>query len=221
MKVVVGLGNPGNRYAGTRHNVGFEVVDYLAQGPQAGRFQARFHAQVAESFEAGQKMLLVKPETFMNLSGRCVRAVMDFYQVPLEDLMVVCDDINLPVGKLRLRARGSDGGQKGLRDIQAHLGTGDYGRLRIGVGSPGEMDAADYVLSRFRPTERPPIDEAVPLAARAVLLWADRGLEACMNAVNAGPAKDNPRSDSPGSDSPGSDKPRSGTPRTRKAEPEE
>src|SRR5579885_386935 len=155
MKVVVGLGNPGNKYAGTRHNIGFAVIDYLAESPRASRFQARFQGLVAEVMEGDEKVLLVKPETFMNLSGRCVREVLSFYQVPVENLLVVCDDINLPLGKLRVRARGSDGGQKGLRDIQNHLGTTDYARLRIGIDSPGEADAADYVLSRFRPSEKP------------------------------------------------------------------
>src|SRR5262245_59947426 len=137
MKVIVGLGNPGSRYDGTRHNVGFAVVDGLAAAPSAGRFQSRFAAQVAELIEAGEKVLLVKPDTFMNLSGRCVRQVVDFYQVPLENLLVVCDDANLPLGKLRARARGTHGGHNGLRDIQNHLGTTEYARLRIGVDAPG------------------------------------------------------------------------------------
>src|SRR5919202_2940090 len=136
MKVVVGLGNPGSRYQGTRHNVGFIVIDRLAESPRAGRFQSRFQAQVAELLEDAHKVLLVKPETFMNLSGRSVRGVLDFYQVPPEDLLVICDDVNLPLGKLRVRARGSHGGHNGLRDIQSHLGTTDYPRLRIGVDAP-------------------------------------------------------------------------------------
>src|SRR5581483_9160196 len=110
MKVVVGLGNPGKRYAGTRHNVGFAVIDTLAKSPHAGRFQERFDAEGAELVEESHKVLLVKPQTFMNLSGRCVRELIDFYQLPLEDLLVVCDDINLPRGQLRARARGSHGG---------------------------------------------------------------------------------------------------------------
>jgi PTH1 family peptidyl-tRNA hydrolase len=185
MKVVVGLGNPGGRYVGTRHNVGFAVVDLLAQGPRAGRFQGRFQAEVAELVEEPHKLLLVKPETFMNLSGRSVRQVVDFYQVPLEDLLVVCDDINLPLGKLRFRARGSHGGHNGLRDIQNHLGTAEYARLRIGVGAPPEDEAVDHVLGRFRPSERPVIDDAVRQAAQAVLVWAHDGIEACMNRFNA------------------------------------
>jgi PTH1 family peptidyl-tRNA hydrolase len=189
MKVVVGLGNPGSKYAGTRHNIGFLVIDYLAESPRAGRFQSRFQGQIAELVEEGEKILLVKPETFMNLSGRCVREVMSFYQVAVEDLLVVCDDINLPPGKLRVRARGSDGGQKGLRDIQNHLGTAEYARLRIGIDSPGEADTADYVLSRFRPSERPVMEEAIQKAAEAVMHWARNGTEACMNKYNAGPER--------------------------------
>jgi PTH1 family peptidyl-tRNA hydrolase len=186
LNVVVGLGNPGSRYTGTRHNVGFAVVDLLAASPRAGRFQSRFQAQVAElREEPDRKVLLAKPETFMNLSGRCVRQLVDFYQVPLENLLVVCDDINLPLGKLRVRARGTHGGHNGLRDIQNHLGTTEYPRLRVGVGAPAEDDAVEHVLGRFRPGERPVIDEAVRTAAQAVLAWVQRGVEACMNEYNS------------------------------------
>lgn len=184
MKLIVGLGNPGSRYAGTRHNVGYAVVEVLAQSPHASRLPSRFQAQLAELREASLRVLLVKPETFMNLSGRCVRAVMDYYQVPCEDLLIVCDDINLPLGKLRFRARGTHGGHNGLRDIQNHLGTTEYARLRIGVGSPGEHDLVDYVLTRFRPTEQAVIDEAVRTAAQAVMVWVERGTEVCMNQYN-------------------------------------
>src|SRR5262245_48938317 len=158
-KVVVGLGNPGGKYAGTRHNVGFDVVDALASGPSVGRWQSRFQAQVCEISEGDQRVLLVKPETFMNPSGRCVRQILDFYQLPVEVVLVVCDAINLPLGNLRIRARGTHGGHNGLRDIQAHLGTTEYARLRIGVGTPAE-DAVDHVLGKFRPSERPVIEDA-------------------------------------------------------------
>src|SRR5947208_16752722 len=159
MKVVVGLGNPGGKYDGTRHNVGFAVVDGLAEAPGAGRFQSRLQAQVAELNEGGQKVLLVKPETFMNLSGRSVRQFMDYYQVPLSDLLVVCDDINLPLGKLRVRARGTHGGHNGLRDIQLPLGTTDYARLRIGVDAPDSEDAVGSVPGRCTPSTRAVRDE--------------------------------------------------------------
>jgi PTH1 family peptidyl-tRNA hydrolase len=183
MKIVVGLGNPGKRYEGTRHNVGFAVVAALAEGPGVSSFQNRFHADVAEWLEAGDKVLLVKPETFMNLSGRCVRQAVDFYQVPFHDVLVVCDDINLPLGKLRFRTRGTHGGHNGLRDIQSHLGTTVYPRLRIGVGAP-EDEVVDYVLGRFRPSERPVITEALELATQAVVLWVHEGIEKCMNQYN-------------------------------------
>lgn len=185
MRVVVGLGNPGKQYHGTRHNVGFAVIDGLAAAPSAGKFQSRFAAQVAEVMEGDQKVLLVKPETFMNLSGRSVRQVMDFYQVPLTELLVVCDDVNLPLGKLRARAKGSHGGHNGLRDIQNHLGTQEYARLRIGVGGAGPGEMVDHVLSRFKPSEKPVIEEATITAMQAVVVWLAQGIEGCMNRFNA------------------------------------
>jgi len=184
MKVVVGLGNPGSRYDGTRHNVGFAVLDYLAASPRAGRFQSRFQALVAELTEDATKILLVKPETFMNLSGRCVRQIVDFYHLELADLLIVCDDIALPLGKLRIRAKGSHGGHNGLRDIQNHLGTTEYSRLRIGVDAPRDDDAIDHVLGRFRPSERPVIDDAVARAGQAVMVWVNQGVQVCMNQFN-------------------------------------
>jgi len=184
MKLVVGLGNPGRRYEGTRHNVGFAVVDLLAESPHAGRFQERFHGVVSELLDHGTKILLVKPSTFMNRSGGCVRQLVDFYQLPLEDLLVVCDDVNLPLGKLRLRKRGSAGGHKGLKDIQAHLGTLEYARLRVGVGPAQQSELVDHVLGRFQSTERALMDDAIRLAAQAVSVWIERGAEECMNLYN-------------------------------------
>jgi PTH1 family peptidyl-tRNA hydrolase len=188
MKLLVGLGNPGNKYARTRHNVGFEVIDYLAEGPNAGSFQLRFGSLLAEMVEGALKLLLVKPQCFMNLSGRPVREIVDFFQLPLEELLVVCDDINLPLGKLRMRARGTHGGHNGLRDIQQHLGTTEYSRLRIGVGSP-EEDAIDHVLGAFRPSEKPVIKDTIALAAEVAMHWAANGVQASMNRYNS-PAGD-------------------------------
>jgi peptidyl-tRNA hydrolase, PTH1 family len=186
MKIVVGLGNPGSRYDGTRHNVGFEVIDSLASAASCGRFTSRFQAQVAELNESGEKLLLLKPETFMNLSGRSVRQVVDFYHLdPAADLLIVCDDIALPLGKLRVRARGMHGGHNGLRDIQNHLGGVEYARLKIGVDAPRD-DTVDHVLGRFRPAERSVIEDAIALAAQAVGVWIREGVEACMNQFNAG-----------------------------------
>jgi PTH1 family peptidyl-tRNA hydrolase len=184
VKVVVGLGNPGSRYQDTRHNLGYRVIDLLADSPGSGRFQSRFQAQVAELAADPHKLLLVKPETFMNLSGRCVRQLIDFYQIPLTDLLVVCDDINLPLGKLRIRKRGTHGGHNGLRDIQNHLGTTVYPRLRMGVDLPNHQEAVEHVLGRFRSSERAVIDDALARAAQAVMVWVHDGIEACMNLYN-------------------------------------
>ena len=184
MKIVVGLGNPGRKYEGTRHNVGFAVVDALAQGPGVSSFQNRFAAEVAELREGDEKVLLLKPETFMNLCGQAVRQALDFYQVAPADLLVVCDDINLPLGRLRFRARGTHGGHNGLRDIQAHLGTTEYSRLRIGVGAPDGSELVDHVLGRFQPGEKAVIREAIETAAQAAMVWVAQGTEACMNQYN-------------------------------------
>ncbi len=189
MKIVVGLGNPGTKYTGTRHNIGFDVIDYLAAAPGCSAFRERFEALVAEVKEGDETVLLVKPQTFMNLSGRAVRAVLDFYKLPVEQVLVVCDDFNLPLGKLRVRAKGSAGGQKGLQNIQDQVGTDVYTRLRIGVGQPSPGEAVDFVLSRFKPGEREAAADAVAAAAQGVLLWIRSGTEVCMNRVN-GPASE-------------------------------
>ncbi|MBI3823084.1 MAG: aminoacyl-tRNA hydrolase [Planctomycetes bacterium] len=186
MKLVVGLGNPGKRYDGTRHNVGFVVVDRLAASPNVGSFQDRFDAEVAEWREDADKILLMKPQTFMNLSGRSVREAIDFYQVELKDLLVVCDDMALPLGKLRFRARGTHGGHNGLRDIQQHLGTTEYARLRIGLDVPdAERDAVDHVLGKFKPSEKAAIEDAMQLAVQGVVTWVGQGIQKCMNQYNA------------------------------------
>lgn len=185
-KLIVGLGNPGPKYEGTRHNVGFDVVDRLAQGATVAPFSRKFDGLLAEAELDFRRVLLLKPQTYMNLSGRSVRQAVQFYKLdPAADLLVICDDISLPLGKLRIRSKGSDGGQKGLRDLIAQLGTQDYPRLRVGVGDPGPMDAADYVLGRWRNTERPVIDDTLITVTQAVAVWVSQGLEAAMNRFNA------------------------------------
>jgi len=188
LKLVVGLGNPGTKYQATRHNVGFEVIDRLAQGGARPSFARKFDGLIAETEVDFRRVLLLKPETFMNLSGRSVGQALRFYKLEPADVLVVCDDLSLPLGKLRLRPGGSDGGQKGLRDIIAHLGTDGFPRLRIGIGERGEVDAADFVLSRFRSAERPIIDDALILATQAVAVWVAQGLDAAMNRFNGGGA---------------------------------
>lgn len=186
MKVVVGLGNPGLKYVGTRHNVGYDVLARLAHEYGAESVRARFEAEITQITVGSERLLLVAPQTFMNLSGRCVRQVVDFYKLATEDLLLVCDDLNLDVGRLRLRASGSAGGQKGLQNTIDHLGTQQFARLRIGIGRPpGRMDAAAYVLQKARPEEREALELAVARAADAVVLWAKQGIETAMNAVNA------------------------------------
>jgi PTH1 family peptidyl-tRNA hydrolase len=186
-KLVVGLGNPGSRYEGTRHNIGFELVDRLAASPPAPRFARRFDGLLAETEIDFRRVLLFKPETFMNLSGRAVRQVVQFYKIDPADVLVVCDDLSLSLGKLRLRPGGADAGQKGLRDICAQLGTSDVPRLRIGIGDRGLIDATDFVLTRFKASERPEIDDALINAAQAVAVWVTQGIDAAMNRFN-GPA---------------------------------
>ena len=187
VKLVVGLGNPGTKYQGTRHNIGFELVDRLARGGSSSSFSRKFEGQAAEIEIDYRRVMLLKPETFMNLSGRCVGQAVRFLKLPLADILVVCDDLSLPLGKLRLRPAGSDGGQKGLRDITSHLGSDQFSRLRIGIGDQEQADAADFVLSRFRASERPAIDDALIVASQAVAVWVTQGIDAAMNRFN-GPA---------------------------------
>ena len=188
MKAVVGLGNPGQRYRNTRHNVGFEVLAELAKRHDAGKPSLKFDAEMCEVFIGSQKTLLVSPLTYMNASGKTVRQLVDFYDLPLADLLVICDDMNLDTGRLRLRGSGSAGGQNGLNDIIRKTGDQSIPRLRIGIGRPpGRMSSSDYVLGRFRDDEQDDIQHAVVKAADGVELWVDAGLELAMNRVNVKP----------------------------------
>jgi PTH1 family peptidyl-tRNA hydrolase len=185
MKLIVGLGNPGDKYKGTRHNVGFEVIARLAArfGMPAPRH--RFQGEVAEINIANQRTLLLSPLTYMNASGASVLAARDFYKIDNQDILVICDDFALPLGKLRLRAKGSSGGQKGLEDILRRLGTEDIPRLRIGIGIPPPgRDAAGYVLSRFTKEEIPVAELAANRAADAAVAWVEAGIAAAMNQFN-------------------------------------
>ena len=185
MKLIVGLGNPGRRYEGTRHNVGFAVLGELARKLGPAKARQRFQGETVEAELEGEKVLLLCPWTYMNQSGGSVLAARDFYRLSNEELLVVCDDLNLPLARLRFRARGSSGGQKGLRDIIRCLATEDFARLRIGIGAaPEGWDPADFVLARFTPEELPPIRQAVAQAAEAVADWVRQGPEYCMNRYN-------------------------------------
>ncbi|MCC6507914.1 MAG: aminoacyl-tRNA hydrolase [Pirellulaceae bacterium] len=184
--MVVGLGNPGPKYASTRHNIGFDVLEILARRQAADSPRMKFDGQLTTIKVAGQPVILFWPLTYMNESGRAVAAAVKFYKLdPIGDVLVVCDDLSLPLGKLRVRARGSSGGQKGLGDILRALGTQDIARLRVGIEpAPSNWDVADYVLSRFRKDEQDVIAVAKERAADAVELWCREGTTNCMNKVN-------------------------------------
>ncbi len=185
MKLIVGLGNPGRRYEGTRHNLGYAVLAELGRRLAIGPARAKFSAELAEAVLDGEKILLLSPVTYMNNSGTSVRAARDFFELPNEQLLVVCDDLNLPPGKLRFRAGGASGGQKGLEDIIRKLHAEEFPRLRIGIGPPpGGWDASDFVLARFSREELPEIEQAVSRAADAVVLWIHEGPAACMSRYN-------------------------------------
>jgi PTH1 family peptidyl-tRNA hydrolase len=198
MKIVVGLGNPGKDYVGTRHNIGFEVVEQFAARlgwiDSPGSFQrlakAKFEGLTIDgvmSRHSGgtEKILLLEPTTYMNLSGRSVQAAMAFYNVFPQDVMVVLDDLALPVGRLRLRGEGSSGGHNGLKDIERAIGTNQYPRLRIGIDAPrGQVPGKDFVLSRFSPEQREQIDPVIGRACGAIATWIDTGLNAAMNQFN-------------------------------------
>ena len=192
MKLVVGLGNPGEKYRGTRHNVGFDVVDRLA----VAHVPRGWEMSPEEALEAKWRrdldaVLFVKPLTFMNLSGHAVQRLSHFYKVALPDVLIVCDDVNLPLGRLRARARGSEGGHNGLRSVADVLGTTEYPRLRVGVGrGDARRDLADHVLARFDADEKTAIDDAVARAADAVEMWIADGLSKMMGTFNR--AEDNP-----------------------------
>ena len=185
MKLVVGLGNPGRKYEGTRHNVGFEVVARLARECGATPPRKKFDGELCECPLGGEQAWLLAPQTFMNRSGSCVRQALDFYRVTLEDLIVVCDEFQLPVGQLRIRSQGTDGGHNGLADVIRALGTGAFPRLRIGIGPvPDRWDPADFVLGKFTAGDREIIDVEIARAADAVKLWASRGIAPAMSKYN-------------------------------------
>ena len=185
MAIIAGLGNPGRKYENTRHNIGFEVVERLGKAVGVGEPQEKFDAYHGKYQYSGQPLVLLKPLTYMNDSGRSVAAAMKFYKTPTDRLLLICDDLALPLGKLRMRRGGSSGGQKGLQSTIERVGSSDFARLRIGIGStPPGWDTADYVLSRFSPSERPTVDAAVEAAVDATLCWLTDGVETAMNRFN-------------------------------------
>ena len=173
MYLIVGLGNPGREYEHTRHNAGFDAIDVLAGKLGADVKEKKHKGLCGKGMIAGEKVILLKPQTFMNLSGESVRAAADFYKIDAEHMIVLYDDIDLDVGKLRVRAKGSAGGHNGIKNIIAHMGTQEFPRVRIGVGAkPDRMDLADYVLGRFSQVERPVMEDAFEEAAEAAIAVA-------------------------------------------------
>lgn len=192
MHCIIGLGNPGPEYAETRHNVGFRVVDLLAERHSIRLRRRRLRSEVGQGQIAGQKVLLVKPQTFMNNSGEAVVKVSDYFDLEPQDLLIVYDDLDLELGTLRLRAAGSPGTHKGMRSIVEHLGSQEFPRLRLGIGPlPPSADAREFVLSRFKPAQVPITDEMVTRAAEAVEYYLSEGMAAAMNEFNA-PAESPP-----------------------------
>lgn len=186
MILVAGLGNPGPRYAETRHNAGFLVVDRLAARSGGAVFRDKFHGSFASATLEGVPLGLLKPLTFMNESGRSVQAAVQLYKVPHAELFVVHDELDLPFGELRLKQGGGDGGHRGLRSISGCIGA-DYLRLRFGIGRPPpdfRGDPADFVLQGFSLAERPDLDQLIDRAADALVLAATRGISVAMNATN-------------------------------------
>ena len=186
MKLIVGLGNPGRRYEGTRHNIGFIVVGELAKKYGVGTVKSRFQGETIDAEIEGEKALLLTPSTFMNLSGASVLAARDFYKIPLEEMLVVCDDLNFAVGQVAALPRlDRPEVRKGLEDIIRRLGSQELARLRIGIGSPPNGWAwPDFVLSKFAKEELPDMELAVAKSVEATVAWAREGIQAAMNRYN-------------------------------------
>lgn len=186
MKLIAGLGNPGPQYAESRHNVGFMVVDELARRRRLEnwRFDRDFQGQIAECNVTGDRVFLLKPLTYMNLSGVSVQAVLRFYRIAASDLLVVFDDLDLPVGRLRIRANGSSGGHKGMESVIQHISTAEVARVRVGIGKVHRSGTVGHVLGVFSGDEKPEIGVALQQAADACECWVREGTTAAMNRFN-------------------------------------
>lgn len=186
MYIIVGLGNPGKQYAHTRHNVGFDTIDILAERYHISMDIKKHKAVCGKGVIEGQRVVLARPQTFMNLSGESVRELVDFYKIdPEEELIVIYDDISLEPGQLRIRPKGSAGGHNGIKNIIAHLGTQVFKRVKVGIGEkPKGWDLADYVLSHFPKAEREAVEEAFGRAASSVVCMMTEGMDSAMNVYN-------------------------------------
>lgn len=185
MKLVVGLGNPGFKYAKTRHNIGFWVIDHLGEKWGIPVNREKWRGEVGEGFVHGEKVILLKPMTYMNLSGESVRAAVDWLKLDLDEICVIYDDLDLPPGQIRLRLKGSSGGHNGMKSIIQHLGTDQFKRIKLGIGRPsGKMTVINYVLSSFNKEELEPITDAVDRAKDAVDKWVQNDFSQAMNYYN-------------------------------------
>ncbi len=183
--MIVGLGNPGAKYVRTRHNIGFMCVDALAEKFQMAIDTVKFQAKFGEGTIAGKRVVLVKPQTYMNASGAAIRGLSNFYKIPPEQILVIYDDLDTPLGTLRIRAKGGAGGQKGVRSTIEHLGTENFPRVKFGIGRPpGKMEAADYVLQEFLKDDVILARETIDRVLKAVEIWLTDGLEMAMNRQN-------------------------------------
>ena len=184
VKMVVGLGNPGEEYVDTRHNAGFRVIDLVAETLGIKVKKRKFGGCLGEGESKGKKLILLKPMRYMNNSGQVVATAVGFYKLALGDLLVISDDIALEPGRIRIRSSGSAGGHNGLADVIEKLGTEELDRLRIGIGQCGSEAAEDYVLDKPSEAEKPLLDEAISRAREAVLCWIEQGIKAAMNSFN-------------------------------------
>ena len=184
MKLIVGLGNPGIQYALTRHNVGFMVVDHLVIRNSLGEFKEDFYGAYLKTKINNETYIIYKPYTYMNDSGRGIRAIVDFFKIDLEDILVIHDDLDLPCGKVRIRKNGGSGGHNGIKSVIEHLGSEDFKRIRIGIAKPENHEIINYVLGKLTNDEVPPIKEALEIASKAIIDWSNNTFDIVMNKYN-------------------------------------
>jgi len=185
VKLFIGLGNPGSRFDGTRHNIGFEVIDTLSDSLNIPLQQTKFKGIYGTGVVKGEKVFLLKPLTYMNLSGECIGPFMDYFQIPLEDMIVVYDDLDTVPGKLRLRTKGSAGGHNGIKSMIAHLGTQEFKRIRFGIGRPtNQQPVPDFVLNRFSKEESIDIEHGIDRSVKACEAFLDTSFDKVMNKFN-------------------------------------
>lgn len=184
MKVIIGLGNPGKEYEKTRHNAGFMVIDALADALQVSVSTKKFKALIGETNYKGEKIILVKPQTYMNLSGESASAIMNFYHLEPSDFLIIYDDLDTTIGKIRCREKGSAGGQNGVKSLIQHFKTQTFDRIRVGIDKDPRMNTADYVLGKFREDQKDEFEKAVLEASKAAQCWIQEGMAKTMNDFN-------------------------------------